>query len=165
MSFSKEHVNTEKKIRLMVLLLLSLFIYGLYNIFQPDMFPMKFVRGELKEINENLIVGPYPTEREIIKLKKMGINEIINLMDSMSVIESRLIDEEKKLAEKYNLKYMNFPMSFTKLESKENSDQISLLIKHILSAKGGKIYIHCYLGRHRVGLLEKAFTKTKILSK
>ncbi|MBI5047832.1 MAG: hypothetical protein HZB54_02605 [Deltaproteobacteria bacterium] len=161
MPFSKEHINTENKIRLMVLVLLSLFIYGLYNIFQPDRFPMKFVRGEIKEINENIIVGPYPTEREIIKLKKMGVNEIINLMDSTSVIESSLIDEGKKLAEKYNLKYTSFPMSFTKLGSAENNNQISLLIKHILSAKGSKLYIHCYLGRHRVALLEKELTKIK----
>jgi protein tyrosine phosphatase (PTP) superfamily phosphohydrolase (DUF442 family) len=126
---------------------------------------MKFVRGELKEIHENIIVGPYPTEREIIKLKKMGVTEIINIMDSTSAIESRLIDEGKKLAEKYNFKYMSFPMSFTKLESAENNNQVSLLIQHILSTKGTKIYIHCYLGRHRVSLLEKEFAKTKIISR
>ncbi|MBI3399538.1 MAG: hypothetical protein HY026_09990 [Deltaproteobacteria bacterium] len=161
MSFKRITLSTEKKFWIITFIFVGLFIYGVYNIFHPNEFPISFVRGKVREIAPNIIVGPYPTESELIKLKGMGIKEVINLMDASSPIEAWIVNEEKMLSHKYDLEYLNFPMDFVNLESKANMNQISLLVNHLLYSNGKKIYIHCYLGKHRVKVLEKEFLKVK----
>ncbi len=152
-------LNTEKKFWIITLFFLGLFAYGIYNVFIPDRFPMSFVRGEARKIGANVIIGPYPTESELIKLKDNGVEEVISLMDPASPVESELVKREKGLVKRLGLEFKNFPMSFVRLESEENKKRLSSLVSYILSDSTKQRYIHCYLGRHRVGLLEKELEK------
>ncbi len=152
-------MNTEKKIWLLALVFGSLFIYAVYNILTPDRFPMSFVRGEAREITPLMIVGPYPTEREIKKLKARGVEVLVSFLNPSNPAETLLEEEERRNAPKAGLLYLNFPMDFLHLEGKANSEQIRLAIERLKAYAGRKIYVHCYLGRHRVAMFEKEFFK------
>ncbi len=152
-------MNTEKKIWLLAIVFVGLFIYAVYNIFVPDRFPMSFVRGQAREITPLVIIGPYPTEREIRKLKARGVEVLVSLLNPANPAETMLEEEERRGASKAGLLYLNFPMDFVKLGGAANSEQVSLAVERLKGYAGRKIYVHCYLGRHRVALFEKEFLK------
>lgn len=152
-------MNTEKKIWLLALVFGSLFTYAVYNILTPDRFPMSFVRGEAREITPLMIVGPYPTEREIQKLKDRGVEVLVSFLNPSNPAETLLEEEERRNAPKAGLLYLNFPMDFLHLEGAANSEQIRLAIERLKGYRGRKTYVHCYLGRHRVAMFEKEFLK------
>lgn len=152
-------MNTEKKIWLLAIVFGALFIYAIYNIFTPDRFPMSFVRGQAREITPMVSVGPYPTEREIKKLKARGVEVLVSFLSPSNPAETMLEEEGRKNASKAGLLYLNFPMDFLHLEGTANSEQIRLTVERLKGYAGRKIYVHCYLGRHRVAMFEKEFLK------
>ncbi|MBI1912674.1 MAG: hypothetical protein HYS21_11825 [Deltaproteobacteria bacterium] len=154
-------MSTEKKILLLAAVLMGLFAYGFYNIFTPDSGPISFARGSVRTLSADVMVGPYPTEVEIKELKAKGVTEIICLMDNNNPIEAKLIEDEQASAGKNGIVYLNFPMNFADLENPKNIERLNVALKHVADSNGKKIYVHCYLGRHRVGMFEKAFLKNK----
>jgi len=147
-------VSTQKKLVITFSTFILIFGYGIFNLFQPDHFPMAFVRGEVFQAREDLILGPYPSSKELLKLKRMGVTTIVNLMNPDFPIEAPLIEEQDKRCRKYALTCVNFPLSFLKLNSEGNHQQVQKVIGYLQSTPGKK-YVHCYLGRHRVGLVKK----------
>ncbi len=125
---------------------------------------MSFVRGEVRVFNENVIVGPYPTKEEMIRLQKRGVVEVISLMDGDSTVESVLVGEEKKLAAAVGLRFANFPMDFSRLDSDDNKGHLADAVRYVISLDKTMVYVHCYLGRHRVGSFEREFGKALSLS-
>lgn len=147
-------MNTQKRLVIIFSAFIFTFGYSIFNLFQPDHFPMDFVRGEAFQVNEDLILGPYPSYKELLKLKRMGVTTIVSLMNPDFPIEAPLIKEQDELCRKYELTCVNFPLSVLKLNSDGNHQQVKKVIKYLQSTAGGK-YVHCYLGRHRVGLVKK----------
>ncbi len=154
-------MSTEKKIWLLVLFFAGLFVYAVYNVYRPDTGPMSFVRGSARDLGPNIIVGPYPTHEELTRLKKRGVEEIISLMDDDSAVESALVSEEKKTVAGIGLRFANFPMDFSRLESNDNMGHLADAVAHVMALEKTKVYIHCYLGRHRVGLFEREFLRAQ----
>ncbi len=155
-------MSTEKKVWIIVVVSITLFAFGLYNVYKPDTLPMNFVRGDVREITPGVLIGPYPTEREIKRLKRIGVVAFVNLMDSSNPLEKDLFKVEQRAAEKYGLTVLNFPMGFIKLGSKANTATVAEAVKRtmeITTAPEESIYVHCYLGRHRVGVFAKAYIK------
>ena len=155
--------KTKKKlikwITIFVLLVAVPAVYGIYNIFQPVHYPVKFFRGEVVQVTDALLLGPYPTEKEMKYLKRLGVTEIISLLDPSLPFEAPLIRQEKRLAEKNNLGFRNAPLSYLpNLESKENLDQASKLVSYLRN-NSNKKYVHCYLGRHRTTLVKEHYLK------
>jgi protein tyrosine phosphatase (PTP) superfamily phosphohydrolase (DUF442 family) len=146
--------KTEKRIILISSLFLVLFGYGVYNLFQPDRFPINFIRGEAAQVSENLILGPYPSAQELLKLRRMGVSVIVNLMSPDFPVEAPLIKEEDRLCRKYQLECIGFPLSFMNLDSDANRRQVDSVVEYIQSTPGKK-YVHCYLGRHRTALVKQ----------
>ena len=156
-------MNTEKKVWLVSFFFVALFAYGLYSAFRPASYPLRFVRGKVRPVMENVIIGPYPTKEEFRKLKyNMGVDVLVSLMDPASTIEGRFVEKEKAAAKKYGMGFKNFPMDFLHLTDTENKRQIERVVGYILSAGDKKLYVHCYLGRHRVGMLADALAKLKL---
>src|SRR5512134_997499 len=110
-------MNTEKKLWMIMAVFIGLAAYGVWNIFQPDVFPMSFVRGEARELSPGVLGGPYPTEAELRLLKRNGVTEVISLMDPGNVVEARLVEEERKLVADSGLRFQNFPMDFQDMGS------------------------------------------------
>lgn len=153
-------MGTEKKLRILIAVFIAAFAYGVWNLFQPDVFPMSFVRGEAREAAPGVLVGPYPTEAELRLLSKNGVTEVISLMDPDSTIESPLVTEEKKLVADRGLRFQNFPMDFQDLNGEKSAKSFGLAIQRINARGAEKFYVHCYLGRHRVGMVETELKKT-----
>lgn len=149
-------MTTEKKIWLIMAVFIGLAAYGVWNVFQPDVFPMSFVRGEVREFAPGVLGGPYPTEAELRLLKRNGVVEVISLMDPESAVESKLVADEKKLADYKGMRFVNFPMDFKDMNSPASAAALEKAMSRIAMRGDKKVYVHCYLGRHRVGLLEKA---------
>lgn len=154
-------MSTEKKIWLLVLFFAGLFSYAVYNVYRPDTGPMSFVRGAARELGPNVIIGPYPTQEELARLKKRGVVEVISLMDGDSTVESLLVSEEKKSVAAVGLGFANFPMDFSRLESDGNMRHLADAVRYVLALDKTKVYVHCYLGRHRVGIFEREFLKAR----
>lgn len=149
-------MSTEKKIWLLIAAFAGIFAYGVWNLFQPDAFPMSFVRGQAREAAPNVIVGPYPTDGELRLLAKNGVTEVVSLMDPESVVESKLVAEEKELVASRGLRFRNFPMDFQDMNGQKSLGALEEAVQRISARGGEKLYVHCYLGRHRVGMVEAA---------
>ena len=153
-------MSTEKKIWIIVSVTIALFAYGIYNVYKPDTLPINFIRGEVREIAPGVLIGPYPTEREIKRLRRVGVVAFVNLMNSSNPIEKGLFETESRAAGKYGLKVFNFPMSFTRLKGKANRATVAQAVKRSMEIETGPeefIYVHCYLGKHRVVIFAKAY--------
>ncbi|MBE9527950.1 MAG: hypothetical protein IME99_01785 [Proteobacteria bacterium] len=155
-------MSTEKKVWIIVVVSVALFAFGLYNVYKPDTLPMSFIRGDVREITPGVLVGPYPTEREIKRLKRIGVVGFVNLMDASNPLEKDLFKAETKAAGKYGLQVVNFPMGIIKLNGKANKATVAKAVekaRQLAETTGVQesIYIHCYLGRHRVGVFAEAY--------
>ncbi|MEK6683266.1 MAG: hypothetical protein AABY46_01250 [Nitrospirota bacterium] len=132
--------------------------YGIYNIFRPEQYPIKFLRGDVIQVNDTLLFGPYPTEQEIKRLKRQGVTELISLMDSSMPFESPLIGMGKRLAEENDLSFKNVSLSYLpNLKSKSNLSRVNELVLYLRENSHKKKYVHCYLGRHRTTLVKEQY--------
>lgn len=152
-------MSTEKKLRLIMATFIALVVYGVFNLFQPDVFPMSFVRGNVREAAPGVLVGPYPTEAELDLLVRNGVVEVISLMDPESAVESALVEEEKRLVAEMGLIFRNFPMDFRDMTGEKSAKGLAEALQRVRAKGAEKLYVHCYLGRHRVGLVEAALKK------
>ena len=139
-----------------------------FDFAEPYIYPFNFVRGKAHLVEDRVIIGPYPHQKELQRLKgRFKVVEVISLMNRESPIERRLIDRERRLTKKIGLKFRLRPMSFTNLGSKENSKKAEELAEYVKekylsgTSKDSKVYIHCYLGKHRVGIFLKALRRLK----
>ncbi len=125
-----------------------------FSYIEPYIFPLKLIQGEARHVTENVIAGPYPHEKDIERLYKVsGVKVIISLLNPSLPFEKSLLEKEKEITEKYGLEFYNIPISFINLNSPENVKNVSKVLDIIKKHKGDKIYVHCYLGRHRVELV------------
>lgn len=149
-------MSTEKKLWVITLVFIGAFAYGVWNLFQPDAFPISFVRGEAREAAPGVIVGPYPTDDELRLLKNNGVTEVVSLMHPESAVESALVAEEARLVASRGMRFMNFPMDFKDMKGAESASSLARAVDRIRARGEAKLYVHCYLGRHRVALIEAA---------
>ncbi|CAG1769540.1 atypical dual specificity phosphatase [uncultured bacterium] len=149
-------MGTEKRIWFITAAFLGLVVYGVWNLFQPDRFPMSFARGEVREAIPGVLIGPYPTEEELKVLKRNGVAEVMSLMDPESIAEAALVRSEKELVSKAGLAFVNYPMDFKDMNGARSAKGMEGALERLSKRAGAKVYVHCYLGRHRVGLVEAA---------
>ena len=154
-------MTSEKKFWAITAVFAVLFAYGIFNVFKPDIPPLSFVRGTVREISPGILVGPYPSDSEMSRLKAMGVRVVISLMDPTSQVESMLVAEGKTRAEGYGMEYHGFPMKIIGIESDGNIVMAQEAVRLALSSDGRKVYVHCYLGRHRASIFEREFIREK----
>ncbi len=157
-------MSTEKKIWLVMAVFIGLFAYGVWNLFSPDAFPISFVRGEVREVSLGVLAGPYPSKDELKVLADKGVSEIVCLMDPRLAVERPLVEEEKRMASELNIAFSNFPMDFTDMEGSGAREELEKAVRHLVGRNGdSRVYVHCYLGRHRVSLFVEALRKASTL--
>jgi len=152
-------LTSEKKFWAITIVFAVLFGYGVYNLFKPDIPPLSFVRGTVREASPGVLVGPYPSETEVRRLKAMGVTTVISLMDPDSSVETMLVAEGRARAEANGMAYYNFPINVMNMNGDEGLAMIKRAVALAESSGGGKVYVHCYLGRHRVGIFEQEFLR------
>jgi len=153
-------MRTESKVWILTIFFLALFGFGLYSAFKPESYPLKFIRGDVRLVSSNVIIGPYPGKREWKRLRDdMGVDVLVSLMDPASIVEGGFVKKEKAFAKKYGMEFKNYPMDFLHLSDKGNIDQARLLTEYLLKSGDKKFYVHCYLGRHRVKVFADIYKK------
>ena len=102
------------------------------------------------QMDERFYRGGQPAEADYKDLADLGIKTIIDLRDDPT-------SYEKKDAEAAGLRYVNIPMSDTKLPKE---DQIQEFLKIANDASTGAFYVHCAGGRHRTGVAGAVYRMT-----
>ena len=154
--------KSNMKIWILTFIGLALFSYGIYNVYSPEKFPMSFVQGKVRMINEKVIAGAYPTEYELYRLKKRGVNKVISLMNPNMPFEASLMKIEKKIVIGYGMEFVNLPMSYLNLGGKNNRAQLETVLDEIIASGDKVVYVHCYLGRHRMEMVASGLARRNV---
>ncbi len=135
-------------------LLVAAFGYGVHLLFAPDRFPMNFVRGPLVKPAPNLLFGPYPVESELLRLKRMGVVEVVSLLDANSPVEGPLVSRERERVERLGMRFVNRPVPVSYAVTGGDDGVLDEIARYIEDNPVPLRYVHCYLGRHRVKLIQ-----------
>ncbi len=120
--------------------------------FEPYLYPLHLIQGNVRKITPEVIVGPYPDYGLIADLRERGVRTIISLLDEHLIYEKSLIQREDLYARQMGIREYDFPMDSSQPPtSRLNAAALRDIIRYIGSHPDTKIYIHCYLGKHRVG--------------
>lgn len=134
---------------------LGLFGWGVFLLFAPDHFPLNFARGTVVRMAPDLLFGPYPVEEELRRLKRMGVVEVVSLLDTGSAVEAELVDRERPRVEALGMRFVSLPVPLAALAG-GGDDAVARAAAYLRVHRASLSYVHCYLGRHRVALLEAA---------
>jgi tetratricopeptide (TPR) repeat protein len=124
---------------------------GFWLLITPDNWLTAAFAGEVSESGSRVITGPYPRERDFPVLRSRGVKTIVSLLDPRLPYEAVLLEKERALAAEYRMNVLSFPMtSLFGRKMRADYDQTAMeAAKAVASAQGG-VYIHCYLGLHRL---------------
>ncbi len=126
--------------------------------FEPYLYPLHLMQGHVRQITPDVIVGPYPDYGLIADLHERGVRTIISLLDQHLIYEGSLIEREDLYAEQMGIREYNFPMDSSQPPSSRlNAAALRHIAAYVRSHPDTKIYIHCYLGKHRVGDVVRLF--------
>jgi Flp pilus assembly protein TadD len=111
-------------------------------------------RARQQELNAKVIVGPYPDDRDLQRLRSEGVTTIVSLLDPRLPYERVLLERERAAAREAGLTMADFPMTSLLGRSFGGSNEASAAdaADYALRATG-KVYLHCYLGIHRVKIV------------
>jgi tetratricopeptide (TPR) repeat protein len=124
---------------------------------------MRIFRGEISDIEANVIIGPYPVEKDFEQLKKHGVKTIVSLLDPTLPHEKALLEKEETLANKYQMRFKNFPMiSILGQKLGEHYENNAAAAAEEVATSEGKVYLHCYLGIHRVNVVQEILNQRSI---
>jgi len=142
---------TIRKILLFLAVCLSMGVFGYGILTTPDSAFIKMLRPPISSMNAKVIVGPFPLESDFRLLKSHGITTVISLLNPLLPYERQLLAQEEALARQYRLVFMNFPMtSILGQRFGADYERNAALAAKAAADAPGKVYLHCYLGLHRV---------------
>lgn len=134
------------------LLPLSWSALAFFDRFERHLFPLHWLQDKVRVVSANVIVGPYPDRERLAQLKAAGVTAVVSLMNRNLIYEDGLIDNEKREQEALGLRFYNFPMNSSEPPGSPLNDAALRQLREVLAAQTtGKVYVHCYLGKHRVG--------------
>ncbi len=96
--------------------------------------------------------GPYPTEERLAALERKGYTAVISLLHPAVVpFEPKLIADEIAAARRVGIEFIHLPMLPWIADNTAAMDRIEALARE----GGGPYYVHCYLGKDRVRMLQR----------
>jgi len=107
-----------------------------------------------------VIVGPYPDESDFGLLARNGVRTIVSLLDPGIPYERILLDRERTAAAAYALQFYDFPMAsvFGHPFGGDYGREAASAAQTI-SHSSGRVYLHSYLGVHRVASVEALLSR------
>lgn len=99
----------------------------------------------LWKVNAGLWRGGQPDEEGLCELARLGVKTVICLRFRISII-----DWERAVCEKLGLKFISIPLNYTTLP---RAPQIERFFKTVDDAANHPVYVHCYHGSDRTGLM------------
>jgi len=146
-------------------ILVSIFMFALFmtivsnfDVLEPYLPPLNLVRGQVRQISPRVIAGPYPHIQELAGLKKKGVTVVISLLDPSLPQEKALLERELAAARRVGISVRNYGMGYLPVDSERNRKTREAIL-HSLKDEPGLIYVHCYLGRHRVTFVTDSLGK------
>ncbi len=128
---------------------------GLWLVVHPENPVMGFFRRPVSNSGERIVIGPYPLAKDFEVLKDNNAALIICLLNPEIPYEKILIEKEKVLAQQFGIRLEVYPMSsILGHRFGEGYDRNARAAADAALAEPGKIYLHCYLGVHRVRVVE-----------
>lgn len=139
-----------------------------FDYFEPYLYPLHLAQGTVSTISKNIVVGPYPHREELEELKeRYKVDTIISLLDLSLPQERALYERERDESKRLGLKVVNFSMNYWSLgvpaHNDSNEQALKELIAFVKANPDKRFYIHCYLGRHRVGYVKDGLVKSHVL--
>ncbi len=123
-----------------------------FDRFEQYAFPLHWLQGKMRVVSAQVIVGPYPSIEHLQQLRAAGVTSVVTLLDRHLIYEGGLIDKERREEESLGLKFFNFPMDSSEPPTSALNDAALSNLRAVLAAQAsGRVYVHCYLGKHRVG--------------
>jgi phytol kinase len=96
--------------------------------------------------------GPYPTEDRLAALERDGYTAVISLLHPAVVpFEPKLIADETAAAERVGIEFIHLPMLPWIADNTEAMDRIETIARE----GTGRYYVHCYLGKDRVRMMQR----------
>ena len=100
-------------------------------------------------INETLLRGAQPSARGLAELKKLGITTIVDLRGN-----SGPVAWERAQAESLGMHFVDIPVDGW---SAPRDQQVAEFLKLVKQEPAQKIFVHCYYGRDRTGVMIAAY--------
>ena len=151
--------NWHTRKRIPVITFLALFIPLIFASFALFLFMNPALlngTNQSRSVSARFTIGSYPTEDDMIELKRQNYTGVISLLHPAIVpFEPSLIRDEEIAAKNAGLQLIKAPML------PWVSDNLASLnkIQEIVLSGRGKYYIHCYLGKDRVNLVKNFILK------
>lgn len=105
-------------------------------------------------VSDRLYRGAQPTEEGIQHLARMGVKTILSLRCGR-----RASAIEKAAAEAAGMRFENIPLSYWKVPTEETIDRFLALVD---DPANGPIFIHCFHGADRTGLLVATYRISRL---
>jgi hypothetical protein len=122
-------------------------------------------RAPISDTNQRVVTGPYPIRSDFRLLQNDGVTAVVSLLDPKIPYERVLLDQESANARKFGMKFFDFPMASIlgqRMGDYYDKDA-QLAARTIDSLYGDKVYLHCYLGQHRMTVVRSILQKQGVL--
>ena len=101
--------------------------------------------------------GPYPDRAQFQRLVDEGYAGVVSLLHPAVVpFEPSLLEQERELAAEFGVRLVHAPM----LPWVTDNAEALATIRGLLNEQGGRFYIHCYLGKDRVGVVRQLIERS-----
>ena len=131
--------------------------------YEPFLYPLHSLQNGVRQVTPNVIVGPYPDINLLTHLRHRGVTVVISLLDQNLIYEGSLIQRENALSSQMNFTVYNAPMNSSQPSSSSlNAAALTRIQAVIRDHPHDKVYIHCYLGKHRTGQVAQMLTNVRL---
>lgn len=133
-----------------------LVLAGSFQVFEPILAPfVNVARGGTQQLSATLTIGPYPREAEVLQLKRQGYDAVLSLLNTRLPQERALNYHEARVVRQQGMLFYQVPFSYLGVDGSQNRYGVQQVASILRATPGKRFYIHCYLGRHRVGYLRE----------
>lgn len=101
------------------------------------------------KISDVLFRGAQPSPQGLVELKKMGVTTIVDLRGNRGPV-----NREREQAESLGMRFIDIPVSGW---SPPSNAQVAEFLKLFQQDPTQKVFVHCYYGRDRTGVMVAAY--------
>lgn len=131
-----------------------------YILITPSNPLTRMFQREISDVNARIIIGPYPEDRDFELLKRNGVQLIVTLLNPEIPYEANLLEREKGVAARHGIELRSFPMSsILGQRFGDEYDRSASAAADAIATAAGKVYLHCYLGVHRIQVVRDLLAK------
>lgn len=111
----------------------------------------RLFQRDISDVNARIIVGPYPEDHDFELLKRNNVRLVVTLLNPEIPYEAALLSREKSTAARHGLELRSYPMSsILGQRFGDEYDRSAAAAADAIAGYDGKVYLHCYLGMHRI---------------